>query len=313
MRDARDVRAVLQGLRERFEAAEIADPSADAELLVGHVLGASRGRVQALDVMGAELSPEQYETLQALAAERARRVPLQHLTGRAPFRRLELSVGPGVFVPRPETETVAQFGIDELRSLPDAEPLAVDLCTGSGAIALATAHEVPAARVWAVEKSAEAHAWAERNVREWGAGRVTLLRGDVAELDRESLAADAGPGAYDAGSASFLIPAFEPLWGRVAVLVSNPPYVPRDMVPRDPEVRDHDPALALYSGVDGLDLIRIISRIGLRLVRPGGLLVLEHAEMQGAAIRTLLTADGWNGAETHPDLTGRDRATLARR
>lgn len=313
MNDVRDVRAVLGRLRERFEAAGIADPAADAELIVGHVLGVSRGRVQALDVMGAELSPEQLDAVHGLSEERARRVPLQHLTGRAPFRQLELSVGPGVFVPRPETETVVQFGIDELRALPDAEPIAVDLCTGSGAIALAIAHEVPAARVWAVEKSAEAHAWAERNVREWGAGRVALLRGDVTELDRGGRAADAGSRDDDPGSASSIGAAFEPLQGRVAVLVSNPPYVPRDMVPRDPEVRDHDPALALYSGADGLDLIRVISRIALRLVRPGGLLVLEHAEMQGAAIRALLTADGWAGAETRPDLTGRDRATLARR
>ncbi|WP_024355456.1 peptide chain release factor N(5)-glutamine methyltransferase [Leucobacter chironomi] len=313
MNDVRDVRAVLGRLCERFEAAGIADPAADAELIVGHVLGVSRGRVQALDVMGAELSPEQLDAVHGLSEERARRVPLQHLTGRAPFRQLELSVGPGVFVPRPETETVVQFGIDELRALPDAEPIAVDLCTGSGAIALAIAHEVPAARVWAVEKSAEAHAWAERNVREWGAGRVALLRGDVTELDRGGRAADAGSRDGDPGSASSIGAAFEPLQGRVAVLVSNPPYVPRDMVPRDPEVRDHDPALALYSGADGLDLIRVISRIALRLVRPGGLLVLEHAEMQGAAIRALLTADGWAGAETRPDLTGRDRATLARR
>ena len=313
MNDVRDVRAVLGRLRERFEAAGIADPAADAELIVGHVLGVSRGRVQALDVMGAELSPEQLDAVHGLSEERARRVPLQHLTGRAPFRQLELSVGPGVFVPRPETETVVQFGIDELRALPDAEPIAVDLCTGSGAIALAIAHEVPAARVWAVEKSVEAHAWAERNVREWGAGRVALLRGDVIELDRGGRAADAGSRDDDPGSASSIGAAFEPLQGRVAVLVSNPPYVPRDMVPRDPEVRDHDPALALYSGADGLDLIRAISRIALRLVRPGGLLVLEHAEMQGAAIRALLTADGWAGAETRPDLTGRDRATLARR
>jgi release factor glutamine methyltransferase len=155
---------------------------------------------------------------------------------------------------------------------------------------------VPAARVLAVEMSVEAHAWAERNIREWGAGRVELLRGDVTELDPLGRA-----GTEDATG---LAAAFAPLRGRIAVLVSNPPYVPRGMVPRDPEVRDHDPELALYSGADGLDLIRVISRAGL---------VLEHAETQGAAIRGLLAADGWESAETRPDLTGRDRATLARR
>jgi release factor glutamine methyltransferase len=246
--------------------------------------------VQALAVLGSAIDRERVEQARELAEERARRIPLQHLTGRAPFRSIELSVGPGVFVPRPETETVVQFAIDALQAVPDPEPVAVDLCTGSGAIALAIANEVPTARVWAVEKSREAHAWAERNVREWGFGRVELVLGDARAPE---------------------LP--EHLAGRVDVLVSNPPYVPQDMVPRDPEVRDHDPELALYSGADGLDLIRAISLVGRDLVRPGGSLVLEHAETQGAAIRRLLAADGWRAAATHRDLTGRDRATTALR
>ncbi|MBO1803951.1 peptide chain release factor N(5)-glutamine methyltransferase [Leucobacter ruminantium] len=293
--EGRGIRAVVGGLCERFADAGIEDPAADAELIVGHVLGVSRGRVQALAVMGRELDGAQLAAVTELADERARRVPLQHLTGRAPFRSIELSVGPGVFVPRPETEMVAQFAIDELLAVPDPSPLALDLCTGSGAIALSIAHEVETARVLAVEKSREAHAWAARNVAEWGDGRVELRLGDVGDLD--------------AGRDSEGVP----LAGRVSVLVSNPPYVPEGMVPRDPEVRDHDPELALYSGADGLDLIRVISRIGLEAVRPGGLLVLEHAEHQGRAIRELLSADGWRAAATHPDLTGRDRATTARR
>lgn len=283
----------LAAIRGALEAGGIDDPYADSELIVGHVLGVSRGRVQALAVLGERLSAEQAERATLLAEERARRVPLQHLTGRAPFRGIELSVGPGVFVPRPETETVAQFAIDALQLAPTAEPIAVDLCTGSGAIALSLAHEVPRARVWALEKSREAHAWATRNVAEWGDDRVSLVQGDVAELAR--------------------IPEFAALAGRVHVLISNPPYVPADMVPRDPEVRDHDPELALYGGADGLDVVRIISRAALDLVVPGGLLVLEHAELQGAAIRALLAADGWRAAATHPDLTGRDRTTTALR
>ncbi|MFV0434200.1 MAG: peptide chain release factor N(5)-glutamine methyltransferase [Leucobacter sp.] len=283
-----EIGAVLGLLRARLEEAGIADPAPDAELIVGHVLGVSRGRVQALALLGRELTAEQLGRIEELAGERARRVPLQHLTGRAPFRSLELSVGPGVFVPRPETETVAQFAIDSLQLVPSANPVAADLCTGSGAIALAIANEVATARVWAVEKSPEAHAWASRNTAEWGQGRVELLLGDA--LDPELLA------HLSAG---------------VDVLVSNPPYVPLDMVPRDPEVRDHDPELALYSGADGLDLIRGISKVGLDLVRPGGLIVLEHAETQGEAIRRLLTADGWSAAATHRDLTGLDRATTA--
>lgn len=274
------------------------EPAADAELLLGHVLGESRGRVRALAIMGTAISNEDRARVLQLASERASRVPLQHLTGRAAFRNIELEVGPGVFVPRPETESVAQFAIDALAAVPVVAmpdgapgegPIAVDLCTGSGAIALAMATEMPDATVWAVEKSIEAHAWAARNVERLGDGRVHLVLGDVADSVR----------------------LLEPVLGRVHVLVSNPPYVPTGMVPRDPEVREHDPDLALYSGEDGLDLIRVISKVGLQLVVSGGALVLEHAEVQGDAIRALLAADGWRMPVTHQDLTRRDRTTTA--
>lgn len=283
---------LLGELRERLQAAGVEHPAVDAELIAAHVLGETRGRVQALAMMGGAIEADRAERIRDLAGERARRIPLQHLTGRAPFRSIELQVGPGVFVPRPETETVAQFAIDALQAVPDPEPIAVDLCTGSGAIALALAQEVPTARVWAIEKSREAHAWAQRNVAALGGDRVELLLGDAADAAR-------------------LLP--ERIAGRVHVLVSNPPYVPADMVPRDPEVRDHDPELALYGGADGLDLVRVISRVGRELVAPGGALVLEHAETQGDAIRALLAADGWRAPSTHRDLTLRDRATVALR
>lgn len=302
--DPRPLQAILDALRDQFTEAGIGTPEIDAELLVAHVLGVSRGRVQALAIMGNKLAPEQAVRVAELAAQRASRVPLQHLTGRAAFRSLELQVGPGVFVPRPETELLAQLAIDDLKDA--QEPIALDLCTGSGAVALAIAQEVPGARVWAVEKSPEAHAWATRNVAEWGDGRVTLLLGDVAELDpahRNTLS-----NGEDAAAARAIVP----LAGRVAVLASNPPYVPAAAIPRDPEVRDHDPALALYGGEDGLDVIRMLSRAGLSLVAPGGLIALEHAEEQGAAIRSLLERDGWAHAQTHVDLTGRDRVTTAR-
>lgn len=282
------VAQVLHDIDEMLLAAGI-EPGPDAELLLGHVLAESRGGVQAAAFMGRLISDEDRETALELAEERARRVPLQHLTGRAAFRSIELEVGPGVFVPRPETEIVTQHAVDALAAVPDPEPIAVDLCTGSGAIALSIASELPTVRVWAIEKSAEAHAWAQRNVAALGDGRVELRLGDAAEA--VSMLAD--------------------IVGRVHVLVSNPPYVPQHMVPRDPEVRDHDPALALYGGPDGLDLVRVISRVGLELVRPGGSIVLEHAEGQGAAIRQLLAADGWRATATHQDLTGRDRATTA--
>jgi release factor glutamine methyltransferase len=266
--------------------AGVPDPLVDAELLAGHVLGIGRGAVQAATIRGTALEDPQAAALDALVARRATREPLQHLTGTAPFRHLSLAVGPGVFVPRPETEIVAQFAIDALLASASPEPIGVDLCTGSGAIALALATEVPHARVHAVELSPEAHAWAARNTA--GQQNLTLVLGDLSEQLRE-------------------------LDGTVDVVISNPPYVPDDAIPRDPEVRLFDPALALYGGPDGLDVVRAISRRAWALLHPGGTLVLEHAEVQGQAIRELLAQDGWRAAATHRDLTQRDRATTALR
>ena len=284
--------STVRSLRDETVAAltdaGVPDPEVDAELLVGFVLGVGRGRVQALVVMEAEVAPEDVRRVRELAARRATREPLQHITGVAPFRSLELAVGPGVFVPRPETEQVVQFAIDALRAVPSAEPVGVDLGTGSGAIALAMATEVPHARVYAVEKSPEAFAWTRRNVESVGAPNLQAVLGDLAD-------------------------ALPELDGTVDVVISNPPYVPDDAIPRDPEVRLFDPAVALYGGADGLDIVRVISGVARRLLRPGGTLVLEHGELQGAQIRELLTADGWRAAATHRDLTTRDRATTALR
>ncbi len=279
-------------MRERaiaeLAAAGVPDPVVDAELLLAHSMNLTRGQVQAKIALDALLAPELVAGFQALANRRAAREPLQHITGRAPFRSVELSVGPGVFVPRPETELVAQFAIDALRASAESEPIAVDLGTGSGAIAIALATEVPHARIFAVELSRDAHAWASRNVAASRAGNLELRLGDLAT-------------------------AFPELDGRAAVAISNPPYVPTNAVPRDPEVRMFDPAVALYGGVDGLEIVRKVSVASLRLLHAGGTLVIEHGEMQGAGIRDLLAADGWRAASTHPDLLGRDRATTALR
>lgn len=281
------LRDALRSAARRFAEAGIPDPQVDAELLVAHLRGTSRGEVQAAALRGDVLEIPQAESFGRLVARRAAREPLQHITGLAPFRGLELRVGPGVFVPRPETEMVAGLAIEALREAGEA-PVAVDLCTGSGAIALAMATEVPASRVSAVEKSVDAYLWAKENAARTGAQNLTLVLGD-------------------AGDAATLRDAA----GTVDVVATNPPYVPDDAVPRDEEVRLHDPAMALYGGPDGLDLVRRISTAALELARPGGTIVIEHAEVQGEAIRELLAADGWLGAETHRDLTGRDRATVA--
>ncbi|WP_245979627.1 peptide chain release factor N(5)-glutamine methyltransferase [Gryllotalpicola protaetiae] len=283
-------RALLAEVTEQLLTAGVTTPGVDAALLIGFVTDASRGRVQAMALTDASADASVVERVRTLAARRAAREPLQHITGTAAFRSLELAVGPGVFVPRPETEQVAQFAIDALRGSASPEPLAVDLGTGSGAIALSLAVEVPHARVFGVEKSTEALPWTRRNFQASGASNATLVEGDLAD---PALLSELG--------------------GRVDVVISNPPYVPQDAIPRDPEVRLFDPAMALYGGPDGLDLVRALSRTALRLAHPGALLVIEHGELQGADIRALLAADGWRAPATHPDLTGRDRATTALR
>ncbi|WP_295836272.1 peptide chain release factor N(5)-glutamine methyltransferase [uncultured Microbacterium sp.] len=277
---------VVRDTVARLSTAGIPDPQVDAELLVAHVLDTSRGGVQAAAIRGDGFPDALAPTFAALVDRRCAREPLQHLTGLAPFRSMELAVGPGVFVPRPETEMVAQLAIDALRAVASEAPIAVDLGTGSGAIALAMATEVPNARVFAAENSVDAFVWTKQNVARLGAENVTLAFIDLGE-------------------------AFPELDGTVSVVASNPPYVPDDAIPRDPEVRLFDPPAALYGGPDGLDAVRQLSRVGLRLAHPGGAIVIEHGEWQGAAIREILTADGWHSAATHPDLTTRDRATTA--
>jgi release factor glutamine methyltransferase len=220
-------------------------------------------------------------------SRREAREPLQHITGRAFFRYLELHVGPGVFVPRPETESVAGWAIDAVRAMDVAEPLIVDLCTGSGAIALALAQEVPRSRVHAVELDEAAYGWAAKNVE---GSRVTLHHGDA-------------------------LTALPELDGQVDLVISNPPYIPlTEWEYVAPEARDHDPELALFSGEDGLSTIRGLERAAHRLLRPGGLVVVEHADTQGGQVPWIFAEDrGWADAADHPDLNNRPRFATARR
>jgi release factor glutamine methyltransferase len=271
---------------EEFVAVGIATPEVDALLLAAHVLGVGRGELAARLVSGADFSNDQRKQFGDLVRRRSAREPLQHITGEAGFRQLVLAVGPGAFVPRPETELLVQMVVDAVMASGQPSPRVIDLGTGSGAIALAVATEAPHARVWAVEKSADALVWARRN-NEANGNPVTLVQGDLA--DALSLVGERA-GTFD-------------------VVVSNPPYIPDEAVPRDTEVHLYDPALALYGGPDGLDAVRVLADVARDLLAPGGLLALEHGELQGPAVRQILTDAGWRPVSTHPDLTTRDRYT----
>lgn len=266
-------------------AAGVPSPRVDAELLAEHLLGVGLGRLRAL-MLGDTPAPEGYPDL---VAERARRIPLQHITGVAHFRHLELAVGPGVFIPRPETESVVQLVLDWLKDTArlqgTAHPKVVDLGTGSGAIAGSIAHEVPGAEVHAVEFSEFAHAWAAKNLLPLG---VNLIRGDL----RDALPAHNG--TFD-------------------VVVSNPPYIPAEAIPNEPEVALHDPPEALYGGgADGMELPTAAAASAARLLVPGGYFVMEHAEVQAEWIAAMLERSGlWTRVTTHRDLNGKDRATSA--
>ena len=273
-------RQVLGEAVRTLVAAGVASPEHDAAELLAHVLGTTRGQL----VLVAEVPPDRAGEYAVLVARRARREPLQHLTGVAGFRHVELRVGPGVFVPRPETELLVGWAIEQAGRL--EAPVLVDLCTGSGAIARALADEVPGASVHAVELDEAAHAWAVTNLEGTG---VDLRQGDMAT-------------------------AFEDLAGTVDVLTCNPPYIPLDAWESvAPEARDHDPHLALFSGDDGLDAIRVLERRAALLLRPGGVVGFEHADVQGESAPAVLAATGrWTEVRDHVDLAGRPRFTTAR-
>jgi release factor glutamine methyltransferase len=288
------LRLVINDAYQQLTAAGVASPRHDAEALAAFVLGCPRGHLHAVG----DMSAGQRTVFSELVTRRAARVPLQHLTGSAPFRYLEVAVGPGVFVPRPETESVAGWCIDALLAdvvgapgapgvpgAPGLRPLVVDLCTGSGAIALSIAHEVKGAVVHAVERERAAYEWALRNAT---GTRVAMHNADAADALHE-------------------------LDGTVDLVVANPPYLPdahRDHV--DPEVRDHDPDAALWGGPDGLAGPRLIEEAARRLLRSGGMVAVEHADDQGTAVAALFRASGeWSHVAVRQDLGGRDRFVTA--
>ena len=303
-----DLATWVRAAGARLAEAGVASPGVDAELLAAHVLGLGRGELTAAMLRGTDLAAEQAAEADLLLARRCEREPLQHLTGRAPFRRIELLVGPGVFVPRPETEVLVEAAVAELLAAHDGPALVVDLCTGSAAVALAVADEAPQAQVVALEREPAALVWARRNVAAHPAGGgVEVRAGDVTDAtEPDGVLAD--------------------LVGRVDVVVANPPYIPDGAVPREVEVARHDPAAALFGGGDdGLVVPRAVVATAAALLRPGGLLLMEHGEAQAAPARALLDEErgdrrhgegptsGWCEVSTLTDLTGRDRVLRGRR
>jgi release factor glutamine methyltransferase len=271
---------VLAKATARLAEAGVASPRVDAELLAAYALGVGRGRLLLIDTVRGD----EARRFAALVEQRARRIPVQHLLGTAAFRHLELAVGDGVFVPRPETELLAGWGIEH--TAPGAT--VVDLCSGTGAIACSVADEAAPGRVIAVERSPAALGYLRRNAEAFAAVRV--VAGDVTD-----------PG---------LLPECRSM---VDVLLCNPPYVP-DGTPVPPEVADHDPAEAVFGGADGLVVIRPVVALAAALLRPGGVAGIEHDDVHAAAVPELLRADGrFTEVVAHLDLTGRPRFATARR
>lgn len=262
--------------------AQVPSPRVDAELLAAHLLhGGSRAELQRALLMGERLTPAQVAEYEALVARRARREPLQHITGRAPFHHLELSVGPGVFVPRPETELLVEEALGVLRLTEKTNaPRVVDLCAGSGAIAAAVKSELPNAQVFAVELSEEAIPYARKNLEPLG---VHLVQGDA-------------------------LTALPELAGTIDAVLSNPPYIPPGNVPADPEAALHDPDMALYGGgEDGMQMPTAIAARAYELLAPGGFFMMEHDDTQEEAVAELLARVGFERRYPVRDLNGRPR------
>lgn len=299
VRDPRGEELAQVLTRATAALAQVPSPRVDAELLAAHLLyDGSRSRLQHAALLGERLTPEQVAEYEALVARRASREPLQHITGCAPFYRLELSVGPGVFVPRPETELLVEEALKVLSARAKSasgtasatgtdsvtgQLRIVDLCTGSGAIAAAIKSELPNAQVFAVELSEEAIPYTRKNLEPLG---VHLVQGDA-------------------------LTALPELAGTFDAVLSNPPYIPPANVPADPEAALHDPDMALYGGgEDGMQMPSAIAARAFELLTPGGLFIMEHDDTQEEAVAELLARVGFEGGYPVRDLNNRPRHSV---
>lgn len=282
--------AILEATRV-LETAGVPNARTDAEILAAHVVGVERPRLGLVPLVDSSV----LETYEALVTERAKRVPLQHLIGSASMGNITVAIGKGVFIPRPETELLFGWALAYLEGNyhRDEPPVVLDLCTGSGILALAIANARPDAVVHAVELDPQALSWARKNAdaqESAGDTPINLRQGDV--TDRNLMAE---------------------LEGTVDLIVSNPPYVP-DATEVDIEVRDHDPAMAVFAGEDGLSVIRPLVFNAARLLRIGGAVAIEHDDTNGTETADLFRARRVFGeVAEHPDLAGRPRFVVARR
>ncbi|MDJ0395684.1 peptide chain release factor N(5)-glutamine methyltransferase [Rhodococcus sp. G-MC3] len=272
-----------------LEAAGVPSPRVDAELLASHLVGVERGRLGLVPLV----EPEVIDAYEQTIAQRAKRIPLQYITGTTALGNIDVEVGPGVFVPRPETELLLGWALAFVEGVDRKPPVILDLCTGSGALALALANARPDAQVHAVELDPSALAWARRNAdlrAERGDTPITLHHGDV--TDRSLLTE---------------------LDGGVDVIVANPPYIPVGAV-LDPEVVDHDPHLALFGGSDGLSVIEPMIKNIARWLRLGGGVGVEHDDSHGHRVVELFEGRRvFTDVVQHPDLAGRPRFVVASR
>lgn len=275
----------LELAKEQLALAGVTSSEADAHWILCYATGLARGELLAQLSFDAELEQEQAATFHQALERRCDREPLQHITGTAAFLDFEVEVGPGVFVPRPETESLVELGLQLLQGT--ASPQVLDVGSGSGVIPIAISRALPDANVIALEASEEASEYLQRNVSRL-APRVIVRNGFFPDV------------SFD-------------LLGQLDLLISNPPYIPSNAVPLDPEVFLHDPKLALYSGDDGLDVIRDLVEIGFDLLKPVGALAIEHADGQSDAIVELLLAKGYQQVQAHRDLAGRFRTVSARK
>lgn len=278
------IQQVIDSATADFTTVGIGSARNDAEQLAAHVAGTDRGRLALLDSPDDEFLSRYRD----LVAARRNRIPLQHLIGTAPFGPAMLRVGPGVFIPRPETEAILEWALGSAvaRKLP-AQPTIVDACTGSGALALVLARHWPAARVIGIDDSGAALRYARHNCADSG---VELLRADV--------------------TARGLLPGLD---GRVDLMVANPPYIP-DGTSLDPEVAQYDPPHALFGGPDGMSVITAIVGLAGRWLRAGGLFAVEHDDTTSSSTVQLVSETGlFDDVVGRRDLAGRPRFVTATR